>query len=50
MAGDEHFDVVIIGAGPAGLVLAIALAHYKIKVRCKYLETTEQAADEDDRL
>ena len=32
MAEPEHFDVVIIGAGPAGLVLAVALAHYKIRV------------------
>jgi flavin-dependent dehydrogenase len=26
-------DVVIVGAGPSGLVLALALAHYKINVR-----------------
>jgi len=30
-------DVVIVGAGPAGLVLAVALAHHRIRVRrtCK---------------
>lgn len=26
--------IVIVGAGPAGLVLALSLAQYKVHVRC----------------
>lgn len=33
MGEQMNSDVVIIGAGPSGLVLAIALAHYKVRVR-----------------
>ena len=29
----DETDVVIVGAGPSGLALAVALAHYGIKVR-----------------
>jgi len=36
MQEDTVTDVVIVGAGPSGLVLAIALAHYKVRV-CQFL-------------
>lgn len=29
----EETDVIIVGAGPSGLALALALSHQKIKVR-----------------
>jgi cation diffusion facilitator CzcD-associated flavoprotein CzcO len=42
MYGENPPDVVIIGAGPSGLVLALALAHYKINVRLMLIARIEE--------